>query len=64
MIIPENYIEVKESPANGKEMNRVTFDMDNDAKNDIATIIENIKEFSKFKLLIYLSGSSKQFGLN
>lgn len=52
---------MKESPANGKKMDRVIFDMDKDSKNDSATIIESIDEFSKFKLLIYLSNQKKQY---
>jgi len=42
-------------------MDRVIFDMDKDSKNDSATIIESIDEFSKFKLLIYLSNQEKQY---
>lgn len=62
--IPKAYSELKESPASGKKMTRVIFDMDNDSKNDIATIIKSNDDFSTFKLLIYLSSLNKQFEFN
>ena len=61
LIIPENCSELKESPANGKKMTRLIFDIDNDHKNDTATIVESNKEFSKFYLLIYLTSLDDEY---
>jgi hypothetical protein len=61
--IPKYYKELKESPANGKKMNRINVDFDKDSINDTAVIVKNEKEVSKYQLLIYLSSQNKTYSL-
>jgi ribosomal protein L20A (L18A) len=42
-------------------MEQVSILFDSDTLNDFALIVENTNEFSKFKLLIYLTSLKKQF---
>lgn len=57
--IPKFYKELKESPANGKEMNKIIFDLDGDNISDTALIVQKEEDFSDFLLLIYLSKQKK-----
>lgn len=58
-IIPENYTLLKGSPANGREMEPIVVDLDNDKKADTAFIVTNENEFSDYLLLIYLTSQNK-----
>lgn len=59
--IPKGYSELKESPANGRKIDKVTILFDNDAIKDVLMLIKNDTAFSSYKLLIYLSSFQKQF---
>ncbi|WP_337085147.1 hypothetical protein [Elizabethkingia anophelis] len=59
--IHKGYSELKESPANGRKIDKVTILFDNDAVKDVLMLVKNEAEFSSYKLLIYLSSFQKQF---
>lgn len=61
LTIPEGYSELKESPSNGKAIEKVGLNFDNDALKDEALLIQNDSKDSNFKLLIYLTSSKKQY---
>lgn len=60
-IIPENYTELKESPANGRKMEKITVDLDNDKKTDTAFIVQNENDFANYLLLIHLTSQNKTY---
>lgn len=62
-IIPENYTELKESPANGRKMERIIVDLDNDKKADTAFIVQNENDFVNYLLLVYLTSLNKTYHL-
>jgi len=62
--IPEDFTELTESPSNGRKMDRLSFYFDDDSLKDIATVVENKSEFSKYKLLIYLTNLKKQYEID
>lgn len=61
ILIPENYSILKESPANGREMEKIIVDLDNDKKVDTAFIVQNENDFSNYMLLIYLTSQNKTY---
>lgn len=62
--IPKGYSELNESPANGRKIEKVEMLFDNDESKDILMLIKNDTEFSKYKLLIYLTSLKKQFEID
>ena len=62
-IIPENYSELKESPANGRKMQRIIADLDNDKIADTALIVQNKNNFADYLLLIYLTRQNTTYRL-
>lgn len=62
--MPKGYSELKESPANGRKIEKVEIDFDNDKSIDLLMLIKSDTEFSKFKLLIYLTSLEKQFEID
>ncbi|MCH5597483.1 hypothetical protein [Niabella ginsengisoli] len=61
LTIPENYSELKESPSNGRKMERILADLDDDKLTDTALIVENTADFANYLLLVYLSGQDETF---
>ena len=61
IIIPENYSILKESPANGREMEKIMVNLDNDKKVDTAFIVKHENDFSNYLLLIYLTSQNKTY---
>ena len=59
--IPKDYSILKESPANGREMEKLIVDLDNDKKEDTAFIVKNENDFSNYVLLIYLTSQNKTY---
>ena len=59
--IPKGYTELSESPANGKKMERISMIFDDDLETDEAVIIKHESDFSRYKMLIFLSSINKQF---
>lgn len=55
------YVFLKDSPANGREMEKIRTDLDGDKKIDSAFILEKKESFSDYLLYIYLSGSSRNY---
>ncbi|WP_271766268.1 hypothetical protein [Aquimarina algiphila] len=62
--IPKDFIELTESPANGKKIEKVVIDFDDDSINDVVLLVENEKEFSSYRFLIYLTSLKKQYEIN
>jgi len=62
--IPKDFIELTESPANGREIEKVVMDFDGDSINDVALLVEHEKEFSNYKFVIYLTSLKKQYEIN
>lgn len=62
--IPKGYTELKESPANGRKIEKVEMDFDNDKSKDVLMLIKSDTEFSKFKLLIYLTSLKKLYEID
>ncbi len=62
--IPKGYIELTESPANGKKMGKISLTFDDDLKKDEAVIVKHQSSLSNYKLLIYLSKLNKQFEID
>ncbi|NRS90361.1 hypothetical protein HNQ02_003301 [Flavobacterium sp. 7E] len=62
--IPKDFLELTKSPANGRKIEKVVIDFDNDSIKDVALLIKNRKETSTYKFLIYLSSLNKQYEVN
>ena len=62
--IPKGFKELKESPANGRKVEKAVLDFDGDSINDVAMVVVNENEFSNYRFLIYLSSLKKQFEVN
>jgi hypothetical protein len=62
--VPKGYSELTESPSNGKKMNRLSFYFDNDNQPDAASIIKSDTDFSRYKLLLYLTSLKRQFEID
>lgn len=62
--VPKGYSELTESPSNGKKMSRLSFHFDDDNKLDAATIITSDTDFSRYKLLLYLTTLKRQFEID
>lgn len=59
--IPNGYSEVTKSPSNGKKMEKILLNFDTDAIADEVILIEDISEFSKYKVLLFLSSENKTY---
>jgi hypothetical protein len=57
--IPNGFSEVTKSPSNGKKIEKVVLNFDDDNLLDEAVLVEN--EFSNYKLLMYLTSLQKQY---
>ncbi|GAA3514690.1 hypothetical protein GCM10022393_30810 [Aquimarina addita] len=62
--IPKDYKKLTESPANGKKIEKIEIHFDDDLISDVALLVENEKEFSSYKFLIYLTSLKKQYEIN
>lgn len=62
--VPKGYSELTESPSNGKKMSRLSFHFDDDIQLDAATIIKSDTDFSRYKLLLYLTSLKQQFEID
>ncbi|UUV20483.1 hypothetical protein [Paenimyroides aestuarii] len=63
ILIPNNYKVLEKSPANGRNMEKISIDLDQDNQKDIALIVQNTSEFADYKLLIFLTRLNKTFQL-
>ncbi|MDB2463170.1 hypothetical protein N9W61_03620 [Algibacter sp.] len=59
--IPDGYALVTKSPSNGKKIEQVFLDFDNDGLEDTAVLVENILEFSDYKFILYISSLKKTY---
>jgi hypothetical protein len=64
MKIPEGYSEVTQSPSNGNKMEKIVLNFDNDTITDTIVLVEDISEFSKYKLLLFLTSQNKTFEID
>jgi hypothetical protein len=64
MKIPEEYSEVTQSPSNGNKMEKIVMSFDNDTITDTIVLVEDISEFSKYKLLLFLTSQNKTFEID
>ncbi len=62
--IPKDYVALTESPANGKKTKMIYMLFDDDLKSDAAVLIKHKTDFSKYKLLIYLSSFQKRIEID
>lgn len=63
LIIPENYSELKESPSNGRKMERIVVDLDYDKKADTSFIVQNKNDFANYLLILHLTSQNKTYRL-
>ncbi|MEN9972840.1 MAG: hypothetical protein RIS20_1187 [Bacteroidota bacterium] len=62
-MIPKDYAKLTESPANGREIKRLTLDLDKDNQADTALIANYNDDFRHCILIVYLSSQDKSYQL-
>lgn len=62
--IPIGFLELTESPANGRKIDKIFLNFDDDSINDIAVLVQDNSGFPSYKLVLFLTSQNKTFEID
>ena len=62
--IPIGFLELTESPANGRKIDKIFLNFDDDSINDIAVLVHDNSGFPSYKLVLFLTSQNKTFEID